>query len=84
MVSLRHLTLQTVFQTREEFEMDKGSLLETILNSSNQMIQVSDAETYQMLYANNATIRFAGRDGASYMGQPCYGDRLPLPFLSTA
>lgn len=67
------------------------NLLEKILNGSNQMIQVSDAETYEMLYANDAALKFAvsgaGKaqgEAPEYQGQPCHkymmGLDSPCPF----
>ena len=39
---------------------EKEWLLESILNDSNQMIQVSDFETYRMLYANRGARIYTG------------------------
>ena len=47
-------------------------LFGTILDGSTQMIQVSDLDTFQMLYANKPAMAYAGHDGAPFAGQPCY------------
>lgn len=52
--------------------MDKENLLEAILNDSNQMIQVSDIDTYTMMYANDPAIKYAKGAGKPYKGEPCY------------
>lgn len=48
------------------------SLLETVLNDSNQMIQVSDVETFSMMYANNPAREFTDHAGKPYLGEHCY------------
>lgn len=55
-------------ENREEMEW----LLESILNDSNQMIQVSDLESYSMLYANQTARRYTGHENQPYAGQKCY------------
>ncbi len=47
-------------------------LLTDILDSSNEMILVSDVETLSMMYANEAAIKYAGRGKAPVRGQHCY------------
>ncbi|MBU5479443.1 response regulator [Eubacterium sp. MSJ-13] len=53
-------------------ETEKEWLLESILNDSNQMIQVSDLETYTMLYANDAARVYTGHKNQPYQGEHCY------------
>lgn len=53
-------------------EIEKEWLLESILNDSNQMIQVSDLETYTMLYANDAARVYTGHENQPYQGEYCY------------
>lgn len=59
-------------------------LLESILNDSTQMIQVSDLETYTMLYANEPARLYTGHAGQPYQGEHCYsymmGLDAPCPF----
>ncbi len=52
--------------------MEKEELLESILDDSNQMIQVSDFETYTMLYANSAAMVYTGHENQPYQGEYCY------------
>lgn len=63
---------------------NKENLLEAILNGSNQMVQVSDAESYTMLYANDTALRFAVNRSGKYEGERCYkymmGLDAPCPF----
>ena len=63
---------------------EKEWLLESILNDSNQMIQVSDFETYRMLYANRAARIYTGHENQPYRGEYCYqymmGLNEPCPF----
>ena len=63
---------------------EKEWLLESILNDSNQMIQVSDLETYTMLYANSAARLYTGHENQPYQGEYCYkymmGMDEPCPF----
>ena len=47
-------------------------LLSKILDDSNEMIQVSDQETYTMLYANLAALEYAVHAGEDYKGRHCY------------
>ncbi len=51
---------------------EKEWLLESILNDSNQMIQVSDLETYSMVYANEAAKIYTGHENQPYTGERCY------------
>ncbi|MBU5680706.1 response regulator [Blautia sp. MSJ-9] len=64
--------------------IEKEWLLESILNDSNQMIQVSDLETYTMLYANSAARIYTGHENQPYQGEYCYkymmGLDKPCPF----
>lgn len=63
---------------------EKEWLLESILNASNQMVQVSDLETYTMLYANRAARIYTGHENQPYQGEYCYkymmGREEPCPF----
>ncbi len=51
---------------------DNEKLLADILNSSNEMIQVSDVQTLSMMYVNEAAKKYAGRQDASCEGHHCY------------
>lgn len=63
---------------------EKEWLLESILNDSSQMIQVSDLETYTMLYANETARIYTGHAKQPYAGEHCYtymmGLDAPCPF----
>lgn len=63
---------------------EKEWLLESILNDSNQMVQVSDLETHTMLYANRAARIYTGHENQPYQGEYCYkymmGREEPCPF----
>lgn len=63
---------------------EKEWLLESILNDSNQMIQVSDLETYTMMYANERARVYTGHAEQPYQGMYCYkymmGLDAPCPF----
>lgn len=63
---------------------NKEWLLESILNDSNQMIQVSDLETYTMMYANEPARIYTGHAKQPYKGEHCYtymmGLDAPCPF----
>ncbi len=65
-------------------ETEKERLLESILNDSSQMIQVSDLETYTMFYANRAARIYTGHEDQPYQGEYCYkymmGLDEPCPF----
>ena len=50
----------------------KEKLLEVLLNDSSEMIQVSDLETYSMLYANEPARVYTGHKDMPYEGQKCY------------
>ena len=53
--------------------MDKDTqLLEQILNDSNQLIQVSDISTFEMLYANKPARIYTGHSDMPYAGVHCY------------
>lgn len=64
--------------------MDKENLLEEILNGSNQMIQVSYADSYEMVYANDLASKFTGKPDRDFHGVPCYkymmGFDAPCPY----
>lgn len=64
--------------------MDNENLFKMILDGSSQMIQVSDAETHEMLYANETALKFANRGDLPYKGQPCFaymmGFDAPCPY----
>lgn len=47
-------------------------LYRNILNETNQIVQVSDLHTHEILYANNAACVFAGRENGIYAGETCY------------
>lgn len=53
-------------------DKEKNTLLDLILNDSTQMIQVSDLDTFTMLYANEPARRYRGHAGQSYEGEHCY------------
>lgn len=72
-------------QERHNVQTDeKEWLLESILNDSTQMIQVSDLETYTMLYANEPARIYTGHAKQPYKGEYCYkymmGLDAPCPF----
>ena len=48
------------------------ALLEQILDDSNQMIQVSDVETFSMMYANKSARMYTGHADEPYEGKHCY------------
>ena len=72
--------------TRENTAEDDAEkeLLLSILNDSNQMIQVSDLETHRMLYANYPARYYTGHADKPYAGEFCYkymmGLDSPCPF----
>lgn len=47
---------------------NKENLLKAILNGSNKMVQVSDAESYTMLYDNDTALRFDVNRSGKYEG----------------
>ncbi len=50
-----------------------AQLLEQILDNTNEMVQVSDAQTFSMIYANKSAItRGRHPEGESYEGKHCY------------
>ncbi len=51
---------------------DNGALLEAVLNDSNQMVQVSDIETFSMMYANTPARKYTGHSDMPYEGEHCY------------
>lgn len=52
--------------------MHKETLLETILNDSTQIVQVSDTETFSMMYANLPAQHFLKHSEKAYPGEHCY------------
>ncbi len=60
------------------------SMLSLILDQTNQLIQLSDFETYRMLYANKPAVDFAYHHGEDYHGRCCYeymmGFDKPCPY----
>ena len=65
--------------------MDRDTqMLEEILDGSDQMIQVSDARTYMIRYANRTARVFSGHEQVPYEGMHCYeymmGRQEPCPF----
>lgn len=44
----------------------------SILDETNQMIQISDINTLEMLYANKPAIDYAGNRDSAYRGRKCY------------
>lgn len=63
---------------------DDINVLKQILDGSNQMIHVSDANTLTMLYANAPATASSGHNGEPYEGRKCYeyfmGQDMPCPF----
>ncbi len=51
---------------------DDEEMLSLILDETNQMIQLSDLETFRMLYANKPARDFALHRGTDYHGKHCY------------
>ena len=47
-------------------------LLETLLNDSNQMIQISYLDDFTMLYANEPAKLYTGHENEPYQGRHCY------------
>lgn len=47
-------------------------VLSSILDNSNQMVQVSRLDDFGMLYANKAARAYAAHGAEPYYGQPCY------------
>ncbi len=53
--------------------MEKNEkLLAQILNDSDEMIQVSHAKTFSMIYANETAKKYTGHGDAPYLGRHCY------------
>ena len=63
---------------------DDEEMLSLILDETNQMIQLSDLETFRMLYANKPARSFALHRGEDYHGKHCYeymmGLKEPCPY----
>lgn len=59
-------------------------MLSLILDETNQMIQLSDLESFRMLYANKPAREFALHHGEDYHGRHCYeymmGLSAPCPY----
>ncbi len=51
---------------------ENKTLLSKILDDSNEMIQVSNQETYTMMYANSVALKYAVHKGEDYKGRHCY------------
>ncbi len=51
---------------------EKENLLKHILDDSNEMIQVSDMDTFSILYANEPARKFTGDASKEYKGLHCY------------
>lgn len=51
---------------------DASKLFEQLLNDSNQMIQVSDIDTYSMMYVNDTAREYTGHADQPYEGRHCY------------
>ena len=78
---------QAIYDTTRENTVEdeaEKELLISILNNSNQMIQVSDLKTYRMLYANYPARYYTGHADKPYAGEFCYkymmGLDSPCPF----
>ena len=48
------------------------ALYNDVLDESDQMIHLSDRNTYEVLYANTAAAKNTGREPGSYLGKTCY------------
>ncbi len=51
---------------------DNTKLLEQLLNESNQMIQVSDIQTFSMMYVNQTAREYTGHADSPFLGVHCY------------
>ena len=51
---------------------DNIELLKQILDDSNELIQVSDAQTRELIYANGTARKFADAHGGNFEGKCCY------------
>ena len=51
---------------------DASKLFEQLLNDSNQMIQVSDIDTYTMMYVNDTAREYTGHADQPFEGRHCY------------
>lgn len=65
-------TVKEKNQSQLQNIIEKEKMLEAILDDSNQMIQISDFETYRMLYANKPAQIFTGHAERPYKGKLCY------------
>ena len=59
-------------------------MLRFVMDSSHEMVLLSDSENWDMLYANQPALDFAAHRGEDYHGKPCYwymmGKSSPCPF----
>lgn len=53
-------------------DVEKMKLLTAILDDSNQMMQVSDLDSFTMLYANEPAQIYTGHADKPYVGEKCY------------
>ena len=58
---------------------EHAALLESILDDSNQMIQLSTLDDMRMVYANEPARAYTGHGGESYRGCRCYEYMMGLP-----
>ena len=75
---------KTISSASRQELLEHINLLETLFNDSAQMIQVSEAETYSMIYANRPAREYTGHAKQPYQGEHCYsylmGFDQPCPF----
>lgn len=68
----------------EGLSSGKEELLLQVLDASEQMVQVSDVNTFELLYANQPTCEFSGKGRDPLKGETCYqymmGMDEPCPF----
>ena len=59
-------------------------MLRFVMDSSHEMVLLSDSENWEMRYANRPALDFAAHRGEDYHGKPCYwymmGKESPCPF----
>ena len=59
-------------------------MLRFVMDSSHEMVLLSDSENWEMLYANQPAMDFAVHQGEDYHGMPCYryimGKEAPCAF----
>ena len=51
---------------------NETDVYQLLLNHSNSMVYISDAHTYEMLYANKPARDYHGEADNSYVGRKCY------------